>query len=152
MKKDLAPLQIIQKEYRFGNCVWLHNKKGRKKGLADIWDPRKIDDPYTLYLAVVGNGFSMPIELNSDILDAVGELAKDGADEYSSTALSGFKINRDADKVHYVISVDSVYVSRVKFVHQLQNVYHDITGDELSVPIRSVLFPIVWFSPDNITL
>lgn len=152
-KVRFTPQEIIQREYRFGNYCWLHNKRGRSHGLVDIWDPRRIDDPYTLYLAVVGDGFSMPMELNPDILGAITDIKRTPSPKkFVSSTFEPFKVEMDEDKIHYIVSFNDVKIGRVRYIHQLQNLYHDITGADMAMPIREMLAPILWYPPEHIML
>lgn len=151
-KVVFTPAEIIQREYRIGNYCWLRNKRGKKDAYIDVWDARRIEEPYTLYLAAVGDGFSMPVELNPDILKAIPEMRMKSPKWFESRSFEPLSLRLGEDDVHYNVMFDDVLISSVRYVHQLQNVFHDITGMDLSMPIREMLSPMAWYEPKGLKL
>lgn len=86
------------------------------------------DYPMTEY-----SDYAQPIILNEDWLIRFGAEKVNQSDW--SLKFGGLKFYCRYNKVWYS-SIESLYLSdRLQYVHQLQNLYHSITGFELSVSV-----------------
>lgn len=95
------------------------------------WEVRWLDEYWLRSVLCFGNDWVEPIPLTEQLLDAFPDLCKsdDGTYEIVGTP---FHLATLYDGSWSVETQDLTGISRVCYLHQLQNVYYDITGAEMS--------------------
>lgn len=99
--------------------------------------PKAIDDYWMYYLCFKGFGECVPIPINDRIIGLIPELGV--CERKWSFTGSPFMLERDY-KRNYDVTVYDFKLSRVKYLHQLQNIYLDLTGATLTVTSNLIAF------------
>lgn len=133
---------IQANELRIGNWVNDTRTVGDRTGLPEIFHPRqviKIDEDYFRYYN--------PIELTPEILEKCG-FVPTGIDnhiyslflsEFDSNELSRQRIDFFTDNTHGKVELCRSGVCfkmcPCQYIHQLQNLYFALTGEELNIQL-----------------
>jgi hypothetical protein len=125
-------MSIQANELRIGNWVTYHDPdEGDMPCRIDGTDIAKleIDDDY--------RAKHSPIELTPEILEKCGfsKTSYDGESWYEYEAKNGIVFCEDDKNGYCEVSLDLYDCIRVKYVHELQNLYFALTGKEIKINI-----------------
>jgi len=77
-----------------------------------------------------------PIPLTSEILEKCGFIKND-IDVYSTIEINDFEIQENENVFRFSVNDGEYNLGKeIKFVHQLQNLYFALTGEELNIDIK----------------
>jgi hypothetical protein len=121
-------------ELRIGNWVTYH-------GENDM--PCQIDGQDILNIEYCGSGYNeihSPIPLTPEILERCGWIWNEECNSFEKYPngdarmnLQKVDVNSSYTMFNYVLK--AVIVKRIHFLHQLQNIYYSLTGEELKVEL-----------------
>lgn len=120
-------MEINHNEVRVGNYVNLHRKYIDPKIIVE-----RISEGHSIHLIGCGEWIATGITLTERIL------LKCGLERASEFGHQAFWINKDW-KIYYCAFnegarfIDRGWISNMPYLHQLQNLYYSLTGEELEV-------------------
>lgn len=76
-----------------------------------------------------------PIPLTEEILMKNGFIKNKYKETYDSYSLNGYRIINDKNEYEFLIYGSSVIIAKLYSLHQLQNLYFDLTQKELEVKL-----------------
>ena len=133
----------MQKELRVGNLVLIKDYMPRnikEKFYDQYLVPKVLDRYWMYYLNFKGFQECVPIPLSNNILNNIPELE---AGEYGMNIVgTDFFVESNVEG-NFDISIIESRLSRIKYVHQLQNVFHDLTGVDITVTDALVKFLLI---------
>lgn len=130
----------LKHELRIGDVVLLRDYVPRTESddvFNQILSPKKIDDYWMYYLCFKGFDECVPIPLNKMIIGLIPDLCvcRKGW-LFSGTE---FVLERDY-RQNYDVAVYGFKLAKIKYLHQLQNIYHDLTGATLTITGELIAF------------
>lgn len=116
-KVDAMLLEMLENELREGNFVF-------HSGQVLCLNQKNIDLVYTK-----GNGFIEGINLNVNWLENFGFFYISSTTDFYTYYLNGVRVELAEDKA--TVSIHNNQIKKICYVHELQNLFFALTGDEL---------------------
>ena len=119
-------------ELRIGN--WVYNSTTKNK--MQVY-PMMIPQLYTIEKenGSLGDSNIKPIPLTEEILLKCGFVKDDFSKTYVRYSIGNFNIIHDTDKDIFICDGIKYTLVCVEYLHQLQNLYYVLTGEELEVSL-----------------
>lgn len=132
---------IDTKDLRIGNYLLFVDKQIEILGIDASIVNR--DTPHVLFqntgddrIMAIALEELLPIELTANWLKVLGFFYKDGAAEYGEERKNGVHLyvhDEDRGYFHFSLGVFHGTKVEIKYLHQLQNLYYSLTGEELTI-------------------
>ena len=110
-------IELLENELREGNYVF-------HSGQVLCLNPKNIDLVYAK-----GNGFIEGINLNVNWLENFGFFYISSSTDFCTYYLNGVRVELAEDKAS--VSIHNNRIKKISYVHELQNLFFALTGDEL---------------------
>ena len=142
-------MAVELKELRLGNWILPNNEK--------IWIPEYNKKPvivdedimvYYLILEQIGSRMDFDyIELTPKILNNFGFISSANKGTYYNSTKTDFRLRFKSNGLHLVFAGQDTISSigiEIKFIHQLQNLFHSLTGIELNDIVAYNYYIKIW--------
>lgn len=116
-----------------GDYIFIRDSYPKCGKLVERWKFKQLDAYWLQCVFNLGKGWSMPIELTADVIasfDEIEQLDENGT-RFRLTSTPFYLVSLH-DGSYSVETLPFVAISRVRYLHQLQNVFYWITGVPLT--------------------